>query len=102
MPRCAAEYHWRRGGDGFAGDCHWQLRDLAAKAAVIRPWDNQPPRGGPPAAASADGLRGGELPTITYRRAWIKAREAALTAPCSTHRSHRARMTSDTLARPRG
>jgi integrase len=25
------------------------------------------------------GVRGGELPTITYRRAWIKAREAALT-----------------------
>jgi integrase len=26
------------------------------------------------------GVRGGELPTITYRRAWIRAREAALTA----------------------
>ena len=26
------------------------------------------------------GVRGGELPTITYRRAWIKAREAVLTA----------------------
>jgi integrase len=26
------------------------------------------------------GVRGGELPTIMYRRAWIKAREAALTA----------------------
>jgi integrase len=26
------------------------------------------------------GVRGGELPTITYRRPWIKAREAALTA----------------------
>jgi integrase len=26
------------------------------------------------------GVRGGELPTITYRRAWIKAREVALTA----------------------
>jgi integrase len=26
------------------------------------------------------GVRGGELPTITYRRTWIKAREAALTA----------------------
>jgi integrase len=26
------------------------------------------------------GVRGGELPTITYRRAWIKAREMALTA----------------------
>jgi integrase len=26
------------------------------------------------------GVRGGELPTITYRRAWIKARETALTA----------------------
>jgi integrase len=26
------------------------------------------------------GVRGGELPTITYRRAWIKARLAALTA----------------------
>jgi integrase len=25
------------------------------------------------------GVRGGELPTITYRRAWIKAREAVLT-----------------------
>jgi integrase len=25
------------------------------------------------------GVRGGELPTITYRRAWIKARQAALT-----------------------
>src|SRR5262249_3462592 len=27
-----------------------------------------------------DGVRGGELPTITYRRAWIKARKTALTA----------------------
>jgi len=26
------------------------------------------------------GVRGGDLPTITYRRAWIKARQAALTA----------------------
>lgn len=26
------------------------------------------------------GVRGGELPTVTYRRAWIKAREAVLTA----------------------
>jgi integrase len=26
------------------------------------------------------GVRGGELPTITYRRAWINARQAALTA----------------------
>jgi integrase len=26
------------------------------------------------------GIRGGELPTITYRRAWTKARQAALTA----------------------
>ena len=26
------------------------------------------------------GVRGAELPTITYRRAWIKARQAALTA----------------------
>jgi integrase len=26
------------------------------------------------------GIRGGELPTITYRRAWIKARQMALTA----------------------
>jgi len=26
------------------------------------------------------GIRGGELPTITYRRAWIKARQTALTA----------------------
>jgi integrase len=26
------------------------------------------------------GVRGGELPTITYRRAWIKARQAAPTA----------------------
>ena len=26
------------------------------------------------------GVRGGELPTITYRRAWIKARQMALTA----------------------
>jgi len=25
------------------------------------------------------GVRGGELPTITYRRAWTKARQAALT-----------------------
>ena len=27
-----------------------------------------------------DGVRGGELPTITYRRAWIKARQVTLTA----------------------
>jgi integrase len=26
------------------------------------------------------GMRGGELPTITYRRAWIRARHEALTA----------------------
>jgi len=26
------------------------------------------------------GIRGGELPTITYRRAWINARQMALTA----------------------
>ena len=26
------------------------------------------------------GVRGGELPTVTYRRAWIKARQMALTA----------------------
>jgi integrase len=26
------------------------------------------------------GVRGGELPTITYRRAWIRARQMALTA----------------------
>ena len=26
------------------------------------------------------GVRGGELPTVTYRRAWIKARQTALTA----------------------
>jgi integrase len=26
------------------------------------------------------GIRGGELPTITYRRAWIRARQEALTA----------------------
>ena len=26
-----------------------------------------------------DGVRSGELPTITYRRAWIKARQTALT-----------------------
>jgi integrase len=26
------------------------------------------------------GVRGGELPTVTYRRAWIRARAAALTA----------------------
>ena len=26
------------------------------------------------------GVRGGELPTITYRRAWVKARQTALTA----------------------
>jgi integrase len=27
-----------------------------------------------------NGVRGGELPTVTYRRAWIKARQTALTA----------------------
>jgi integrase len=27
-----------------------------------------------------NGVRGGELPTITYRRAWTKARQVALTA----------------------
>ncbi len=26
------------------------------------------------------GVRGGELPTITYRRTWAKARQVALTA----------------------
>jgi hypothetical protein len=32
----------------------------------------------PLTAASAAGVRGGEMPTITYRRAWIKARQAVL------------------------
>ena len=32
-----------------------------------------------PDARLFSGVRGGELPTITYRRAWIKARQAALT-----------------------
>jgi integrase len=39
---------------------------------------------GGPVAPAADGrllagVRGGELPTITYRRAWAKARQLALT-----------------------
>jgi integrase len=33
----------------------------------------------PPGTRLFTGVRGGELPTITYRRAWRKAREAALT-----------------------
>jgi integrase len=33
-----------------------------------------------PDARLFGGVRGGELPTITYRRAWIKARQTALTA----------------------
>lgn len=33
-----------------------------------------------PAGRLFSGVRGGELPTITYRRAWIKARQTALTA----------------------
>jgi integrase len=34
---------------------------------------------GTPDGRLFSGVRGGELPTITYRRAWIKARQAALT-----------------------
>jgi integrase len=33
----------------------------------------------PPDGRPFSGVRGGELPTITYRRAWIKARQTALT-----------------------
>ena len=33
-----------------------------------------------PDARLFGGIRGGELPTITYRRSWIKARRMALTA----------------------
>jgi len=36
--------------------------------------------GTPPGGRLFSGVRGGELPTITYRRAWSKARQAALTA----------------------
>lgn len=48
------------------------------------------------------GVRGGELPTITYRRAWIEARQTALTA--SEHASPLARgpTTSGMPACPHG
>jgi integrase len=36
--------------------------------------------GTPPDGRLFSGVRGGELPTITYRRAWIRARQMALTA----------------------
>src|SRR5215470_3168022 len=34
----------------------------------------------PPDGRLFSGVRGGELPTITYRRAWVRARQMALTA----------------------
>jgi integrase len=34
----------------------------------------------PPDGRLFSGVRGGELPTITYRRAWMKARRTALSA----------------------
>lgn len=36
------------------------------------------------------GVRGGELPAITYRRAWIKARQTALSAAEEASRGQRA------------
>ena len=49
-----------------------------------------------------DGVRGGELPTITYRRAWIKARQTALSAQNKPRRSPGARTTSGMPACPHG
>jgi len=40
------------------------------------------------------GVRGSELPTITYRRAWTKARQMALTRPSRVHRSRSGPTTS--------
>ncbi|HUB41719.1 MAG TPA: hypothetical protein VMA72_22975 [Streptosporangiaceae bacterium] len=48
------------------------------------------------------GVRGGELPTITYRRAWIKARQTALTAVEQASPHARRPTTSGTPACPRG
>jgi integrase len=48
------------------------------------------------------GVRGGELPTITYRRAWTKARQTALTAAEQASPLARRPTTSGTPACPRG
>ena len=48
------------------------------------------------------GVRGGEMPTITYRRAWIKARQAALTAQSKPLPWPGGPTTSGTPACPRG
>jgi hypothetical protein len=48
------------------------------------------------------GVRGGELPTITYRRAWIKARQTALSAAEQASPLAGARTTSGTPACPHG
>ena len=50
------------------------------RADQAAPRSTSPSSARPPTAASSAVSRGGELPTITYRRAWIKARQAALTA----------------------
>ena len=48
------------------------------------------------------GVRAGELPTITYRRAWIKARQTALSATEEASPLARRRTTSGTPACPHG
>lgn len=49
-----------------------------------------------------DGVRGGELPTITYRRAWTKARQTALTVAEQPSPLARRRTTSGMPACPHG
>jgi len=48
------------------------------------------------------GVRGGELPTITYRRAWTKARQIALSAAEQALPLARRHMTCGMPACPRG
>jgi integrase len=71
-PRDRRQLKHRAEGDSRIVPVHPEL------AALLR--DHLAQFGTAPNGRLFSGVRGGELPTITYRRAWIKAREAALTA----------------------
>jgi integrase len=71
-PRDRRQLKHRAEGDSRIVPVHPELTSLLR--------DHLAHFGAAPDGRLFSGVRGGELPTITYRRAWIKAREAALTA----------------------
>ena len=71
-PRERRQLKHRAKGDSRIAPVHPELTRLLR--------DHMTQFGTAPDGRLFGGVRGGELPTITYRRAWIKAREAALTA----------------------